>query len=149
FLSKASIVAWEADRTFSSDWAAANFFTWAELLHPLRERPTRILEIGCWEGRSALFFLNYLPLSRIGRGATCGGHVEHHADADLATLALKSKAQFAANLAGYSYRVEKIKGRSATVLPELSLSGRRFDLAYTDGSHMAADVYRDAVLTWA
>jgi hypothetical protein len=61
FLSKATITTWETDRTFSSDWAAANFFTWAELLHPLQRQPLRILEIGSWEGRSALFFLNYLP----------------------------------------------------------------------------------------
>jgi predicted O-methyltransferase YrrM len=35
------------------------------LLHSLREKPARIFEIGSWEGRSALFFLNYLPLSNI------------------------------------------------------------------------------------
>ena len=35
------------------------------------------------------------------------------------------------------------------MLPSLGISGRRFDLAYIDGSHMAADVYSDAVLTWS
>ena len=45
-------------------------------------------------------------------------------------------------------RVEKRKGGSETVLPEFGIAGRRFDLAYIDGSHMAADVYRDAALTW-
>jgi predicted O-methyltransferase YrrM len=149
FLAKAAVTKWETDKTFSSDWAAANFFTWAELLHSLRERPVRILEIGSWEGRSALFFLNYLPRSRIVCVDPFAGNVEHHADPYFAQLALKSEAQFDGNLTGYSDRVEKIKGSSATVLPDLGLSGRRFDLAYMDGSHMAADVYRDAVLTWS
>lgn len=45
-------------------------------------------------------------------------------------------------------RVEKIKGTSTSVLPELGVARRRFDLAYIDGSHLAADVYRDATLTW-
>ena|SRR5215472_17578497 len=31
----------------------------------LRKAPLRIVEIGSWEGRSALFFLKYLPYSSI------------------------------------------------------------------------------------
>ena len=50
--------------------------------------------------------------------------------------------------AAFADRVEKLKGSSATVLPELGVGGRRFDLAYIDGSHVAADVYRDAALIW-
>ena len=148
FLSKNMITAWEVGKTFSSDWAAAHFFTWSELLHGLRDKPVRILEIGSWEGRSALFFLNFLPRSRIVCVDTFGGNVEHHADDHFAKLALKSEAQFDANLVAHSDRVEKFVGSSATVLPELGIAGRRFDLAYIDGSHMAADVYRDAALTW-
>jgi predicted O-methyltransferase YrrM len=148
FLTKARITNWEADKTFSSDWAAEHFFKWAELLHQLREKPARILEIGSWEGRSALFFLNYLPLSRIVCVDTFGGSVEHRLDPYFAELASKAESQFDSNLTAVADRVEKIKGSSATVLPELGISRRRFDLAYIDGSHMAADVYRDAVLTW-
>ena len=61
----------------------------------------------------------------------------------------KAEGQFDANLAGLADRIEKIKGSSTSVLPELGIAGRRFDLAYVDGSHMAADVYSDAVLTWS
>ena len=41
FLTKARITEWEAGKTFSSDWAAAHFFAWAELLHPLQGKPLR------------------------------------------------------------------------------------------------------------
>ena len=149
FLTKAEITSWEAGKTFSTDWAAAHFFTWAELLHPLRQKPVRILEIGSWEGRSALFFLNYLPLSRIVCVDTFGGNVEHLQDPYFAELAPKAEGQFDRNLAAFPDRLEKIKGSSTTVLPSLGIAGRRFDLAYIDGSHMAADAYSDAVLTWS
>lgn len=149
FLSKTEITNWEADKTFSTDWAAHHFFMWAELLHPLRQKPARILEIGSWEGRSALFFLNYLRFSRIVCVDPFGGNVEHQLDPYFADLALKSEGRFDGNLAAFAGRVEKVKGSSTSVLPEFGISGRRFDLAYIDGSHMAADVYRDAVLTWS
>jgi predicted O-methyltransferase YrrM len=148
FLSKARITDWETDKTFSTDWAGNHFFLWAELLHPLREKPARILEIGSWEGRSALFFLNYLPLSCIVCIDPFEGNVEHRLDPDFQPLVPKAEAQFDFNLAAFADRVEKIKGSSTIVLPTLGITGRRFDLAYIDGSHMAADVYSDAVLTW-
>jgi predicted O-methyltransferase YrrM len=149
FLSKAMITDWETDKTFSTDWAGNHFFLWAELLHQLREKPVRILEIGSWEGRSALFFLNYLPLSRIVCIDPFEGNVEHHLDPYFQALVRKTEAQFDSNLAAFADRIEKIKGSSTMVLPALGISGRRFDLAYVDGSHMAADVYGDAVLTWS
>jgi predicted O-methyltransferase YrrM len=114
----------------------------------LRLGALRILEIGSWEGRSALFFLNYLPLSRITCIDPFDGNIEHHINPYFAALALKSEAQFDANLAALADRIEKIKGSSKTVLPELGVAGRRFDFAYIDGSHRAADVYADAALTW-
>jgi predicted O-methyltransferase YrrM len=149
FLSRARIAAWESGKTFSTDWAANHFFTWAELLDSMRERPVRIIEVGAWEGRSALFFLNYLPLSRIICIDTFAGGAEHRQDPYFAELAAGIEGRFDANLAAFADRVEKIKGSSAAVLPELGIAGRRFDLAYIDGSHFAADVYADAVLTWS
>ena len=91
FLTKARITEWEAGKTFSTDWAAAHFFAWAELLHPLPDKPLRILEIGSWEGRSALFFLNYLPRSRITCIDPFGGNVEHHINPYFAALAPSRK----------------------------------------------------------
>jgi predicted O-methyltransferase YrrM len=148
FLTKAEILKWEQGLTFHTDWAASHFFDWSVLLKDLRSKPVRILEIGSWEGRSALFFLNYLPQSRIVCIDPFEGNAEHHANPYFADLARKSEAQFDLNLAAFSDRVEKIKGSSTDILPKLGIAGRRFDLAYVDGSHRAADVYHDGVLTW-
>ncbi|MDQ8731497.1 class I SAM-dependent methyltransferase [Bradyrhizobium sp. LHD-71] len=148
-LSRAEILQWEDGKTFSTDWAGHHFFNWAELLYPFRQKPVRLLEIGSWEGRSALFFLNYLPLSRIVCIDPFTGSAEHHQDPYFADLARNSERRFDTNLAAFEGRLEKIKGSSAETLPRFGIAGRRFDLAYIDGSHMAADVYRDAVLTWS
>jgi predicted O-methyltransferase YrrM len=148
FLTKAEITTWEAGKTFSTDWAAGHFFKWAELLHPLRQKVLRILEIGSWEGRSAHFFLKYLPSSCVVCIDTFDGNAEHHLDPYFAELARKAEGKFDRNLAELMDRVEKINGTSASILPKLGVARRRFDLAYIDGSHIAADVYRDATLTW-
>jgi predicted O-methyltransferase YrrM len=148
FLTKAEILKWEEGRTFSTDWAATHFFNWAVLLKDLRQQPVQILEIGSWEGRSALFFLNYLPRSRIICIDPFEGNAEHQSNPYFAELALKSEARFDSNLAAFKDRAEKIKGSSTDILPGLAIGRRRFDLAYIDGSHRAVDVYRDAALTW-
>src|SRR5215217_3878200 len=106
FLTKAEIIAWETGKTFSSDWAAHHFFMWAELLHPLRDRPIRVVEIGSWEGRSALFFVNYLPQSNIVCIDPFEGNAEHHLDPYWKSLAARSELQFDFNLMAFGSRVE-------------------------------------------
>jgi predicted O-methyltransferase YrrM len=120
-----------------------------KLLGPLRNEPLRVLEIGSWEGRSALFFLNYLPRCRLTCVDTFGGNLEHHRDDYFAALIPETEQKFDANTAAFAARLEKRKGPSFAVLPQLAIEGRRFDLAYVDGSHIAKDVYSDAVLTWS
>ena len=57
-----------------------------------RQKPVRVLEIGSWEGRSALFFLNFLPRSRIVCVDPFGGSVEHQLDPYYAEQAANPKA---------------------------------------------------------
>src|SRR5215211_6357815 len=102
-------------KEFTTTWGLRHHSSWARILAPRREYPMRILEIGSWEGRSALFFLNYLPNSKIVCVDTFGGNVEHHLDPYFAELALKAESQFDLNLMAFGDRVEKIKGSSATV----------------------------------
>jgi hypothetical protein len=52
---------WRGDFT----WIWKNYSIWRRVLAPLRSRDTRVLEIRSFEGRSALFFLKYLPRSTI------------------------------------------------------------------------------------
>jgi predicted O-methyltransferase YrrM len=142
------IEAWYAGKSFSSDWTSWHFQTWMNILEPQRELPLRVLEIGSWEGRSALFFLNYLPRSQMTCVDTFGGNLEHHRDPWFAALVPEAEQKFDANTAAFVARIEKRKGSSTDVLPQLGIASRRFEVAYIDGSHLAKDVFSDAALTW-
>ena len=146
--SDTEIASWYEGKNFSSDWTTYNIPKWAELLACFRDVPVRVLEIGSWEGRSALFFLNYLPHAHVVCIDTFAGSVEHRLDDWFAKLVPHTETKFDDNVARFGDRVEKIKGPSGAVLPRLGLEGRRFHIAYIDGSHFPTDVYSDATLTW-
>lgn len=146
---QAEAAAWYHGKTFSSDWTSWHFPNWFKLLEKYRETAARVVEIGSWEGRSALFFMNHLPRARLTCIDTFAGGQEHReheytAQNDLPVI----EARFDANTAAFASRIEKIKARSHDGLAQLGVAGRRFDIAYIDGSHTAADVYADAMLTW-
>src|SRR5208282_6486657 len=145
-------------KTFSADWTSGNFPLWATLLKPYCGTATRIIEVGCWEGLSALFFLNYLPRASLVCIDTFDTTVE-----PLLTIPSPKLAEFGidwtkfdsnlerrfdANVAGFGERLEKIRASSNVALAELGIDGRKFDVAYIDGSHRSVDVYCDAVLMW-
>jgi Methyltransferase domain len=146
-MSGASCDAWYEGATFTTDWTTHHFATWKRILRSRRERVVDALEVGAWEGRSAIFWLNYFPGSRLTCVDTFGGSAEHHvAFADgLAAV----ERHFDANVTPYGARVEKIKARSTDALSLLGVQGRRFDFVYLDGSHRAADVYADACIAWS
>src|SRR5262249_5922150 len=61
---QAEIEGWYCKATFAYDWTSPHFPGWNAVLGS-RDRSLRILEIGSYEGRSAIFFLNYFPTSRL------------------------------------------------------------------------------------
>jgi predicted O-methyltransferase YrrM len=145
----ATIASWYEGRTFSEDWTTQNFPIWLQVLSPLRTAPVNVLEIGSWEGRSTLFFLNYLVNCRIVCVDTFAGGEEHQRDPKYSALLPVLEHRFDKNVEKFQSRVEKIKATSHTALADLGITRRRFDLVYIDGSHRASDVYSDAVLSWA
>ena len=141
------------ERDNNYDWTSWHFPNWISLLEPYRKRAIRVLEIGSWEGRSALFFLHYLPRARLTCVDTFEGGQEHrHAAGRSAVDARELRAverRFDTNTVRFVRRIEKIKAHSVDALASLGLRKTlRYDIAYIDGSHRAADVYSDAVLTW-
>ncbi len=145
-------VHWYDGKQFTTDWTSWHFPTWIALLAAFRDRPVRMLEIGSWEGRSALFFLNYLPQVQLTCVDTFAGGQEHQEAAAASPQdAEKLRAiemHFDANTQPFSGRLEKIKAPSIEALVGLGVEGRRFDIAYIDGGHRAREVYADFALTW-
>jgi predicted O-methyltransferase YrrM len=143
---------WYDGKLFSTDWTSWHFPTWMTLLAPFRDRPARMLEVGSWEGRSAVFFLNYLPQVTLTCVDTFAGGQEHQEAAartpEDAEILRTVETRFDGNTKPFSGRLEKIKAQSLEGLIDLGVAERRFDIAYIDGGHRAREVYADSALTW-
>lgn len=137
---------------FTTDWTSDNASTWKAALAPLvaSGRAARVLEVGTWEGQSALWFLEHLPRSHVTCIDTFEGSSEHQLDSYWRETSLRGlEARWDSNLSTYvaSGRVRKIKEKSLTALS--GLSGQQlFDVIYVDGSHHAADVFWDSFFSW-
>ncbi|MET2825385.1 glycosyltransferase [Mesorhizobium shangrilense] len=136
-------------RSLTHDWTSFHLEVWESLLRDKVHSATEVLEVGSFEGRSALFFLQFLPKSRIICVDTFEGGIEHitagseHA-ADMADV----EARFDHNMKPFAARVDRRKGASIDVLPQLRTEERVFDIVYIDGDHRAASVFADASLCW-
>jgi len=136
-----------ATKRFSNDWFTANIPIWLDAFTQFKFNPNSpldILEIGSWEGMSALFLAERFPKAQITCVDTWEGADEHrNLDAATVTTLSKIEESFAENIADHRNRVHTKKMTSA----EYFAAERHkeiFDLIYVDGSHAAEDVRKDA-----
>ena len=115
---------------FATDWTTWNVHKWQELLGHLVGESVRMVEVGCHEGRSSIWFLQ---------------NILTHAAARLVCCDPKPCSNFESNLeaAGVRDRVEFVASESRVALPQLA--DKSLAAAYLDGSHEAADVLRDGL----
>jgi predicted O-methyltransferase YrrM len=103
---------------------------------------SNILEIGSFEGRSAVWFLQTFPNARVTCVDTFQGSPEHVA-ANMDVSALYTR--FTHNTAPYKDRLSVRVGHSSKML--YGLEPESFDVIYVDGSHTEADTLMDLVLS--
>jgi predicted O-methyltransferase YrrM len=132
---------WYVGKNFSTDWTSRNFSNWSNLFAGERDNVARILEIGSWEGRSAIFFLEFFRRSII----TCVDPFHTGGTSTNAALP-EAERRFDFNTASYSGRVTKIVSESVVALHRLTKQTMPFDLIYIDGSHDRDDVLIDSLL---
>jgi predicted O-methyltransferase YrrM len=124
--------------SFTADWVSMQVEHWRRDFAKFAGCPdVRMLEIGSFEGRSAVWFLENVlthPTSRL----IC---VDPFCDP-------RAEARFDHNmkLCKAGARLDKRRELSEKVLPGLEPAS--FDLVYVDGSHRAAAVLLDAMLGW-
>ncbi|PAQ02881.1 class I SAM-dependent methyltransferase [Mesorhizobium mediterraneum] len=138
-----------AEKSFSHDWTSTHIPKWQRLFKAIKNRDLEILEIGSFEGLSAVFFLSFFKRSKICCVDTFAGSKEHvtsgsEYEADMSSV----ESRFDKNLAPFGSRLEKLKGLSIEILPKLRREGRTFGLVYVDGDHQAASSFADASLAW-
>lgn len=137
--------AWFDGKEFSSDWTSGHYANWERLFAPIVGDVRTVLEVGSWEGRSAIFFLEFFKQAKI----TCidsfvGGAEQHYPDHAREIPLIE--ARFDRNLAPFGARVEKIKATSVAGLD--GLKGRTFDFIYIDGDHRRDQAWIDTLLAW-
>jgi predicted O-methyltransferase YrrM len=121
--------------TFSEDGTTPNAERWRSALSHLAGAPgVRALEIGTYEGRSAIWFLENI-LTHSSSSITC-----------IDIFDGPYELTFDYNVAAFARRVRKIRAPSQLGLR--NLEPWSYDFAYIDGSHAAKDVLLDAMLTW-
>ena len=126
------------DYEFTSDWFSPNIPVWEAALSSFKGKPDiRYLEIGLYEGRSAIWMLENIlthPTARMTGLDIFDGR--------------RLKERYFANisLSGAADKVTTIIDYSQVTLRKLPLDS--FDIVYIDGSHDQNDVFEDAALSW-
>lgn len=118
---------------FSDDWFTHNISVFEQFLGDLKGRPCRLLEIGSYEGRSAIWLTENIAI----HPASC-----------IETIDVFESPRLRYNLeaAGHPEKLMFYRGTSAVVLRTLPLDS--YDFAYIDGCHSRVNVLEDAVLTF-
>lgn len=125
---------------FTEDWFTNNVELWKKHLSKLRKKKLTVLEIGCFEGRSAIWLLENIllhPKSKI----YCIDHWMHSGEHNKQVY-----QTFLKNIEPYKNKVEIIKGYSGDSLRKITQS--LFDFVYIDGNKHSQNVIEDAVLSF-
>ena len=143
---------------FTNNWFDSNEEIWRQLLKSIN--PTKVLEIGSYEGRSTTFLIDnlaHLKSIEIHCVDSWEGGIEHQSGGAYQTEMTAVEERFHHNIKvstqnkPYTTSISIHKGLSTSELPKLIASGKLgfFDFIYVDGSHQAPDVLLDAVLSFA
>jgi predicted O-methyltransferase YrrM len=118
---------------FSKDRFTGNIPLFGQYLARLKDRPCRLLEVGSYEGRSAVWMID---------------NVATHDDARIDTVDLRDDPRLRRNLAatGHPDKATVHIGPSGAVLRTLPFDS--YDFAYIDGCHWTMEVLEDAVLAF-
>jgi len=135
------------NKKFTHDFFSPNTFDWNDILYRYKDIKFNYLEIGSFEGISALYILENYPNAKLvcvdpwlqlsPNSGTSEGY-EHLKMIDI-------ENNFNTNLSLFHNRYQKYKAKS----DEFFLKNKKeFDVIYVDGSHIAHDVLNDCLSSW-
>ena len=124
---------------FSNKWFYQNISYINFFFKDKKENINKILEIGSFEGQSALFFLKYFINARITCVDIWQNQNQNYKNIDFNDV----EKSFDKNLEKYQERITKFRGSSNDFFEKNTV--KDFDLIFVDGSHYMYDVYQDAI----
>jgi predicted O-methyltransferase YrrM len=130
---------------FTTDWFSNNEERWNKHFKKLRKVPIKALEIGSFEGRSAVWALENIlthPKSHI----TCIDNFSLSKHVGQRFYPSVVKRHFLENTKQYNDKIELIEQSSAEALKSPTLRSQKFDFVYIDGGRHSKHVLEDAVL---
>lgn len=134
---------------FTADWFALHARVWDSLIGRLM--PTKILEIGSYEGRAASYLIEKCaaagPIEIYCVDTWEGSHEHDKRTMPSVERRFDHNVMVAVQQAPHPVSFRKLKKPSIDALATLIATDvPQFDLIYIDGSHQATDVLADAVL---
>ena len=134
-------------KKITNDYFSSNAFDWLNILDKFIKKKFNYLEIGSFEGNSALFMAENFKYSHI----TCVDawkqlYKEDGNSEGYEHLSIKKiEYNFDENIKPYLKKISKIKMRSDLFFKK---NNHKFDVIYIDGSHFADDVLSDCRDGW-
>ena len=141
----------QAQYEFTNDWFARHVPAWKRILAPPRQRPSRVLEIGSFEGQSTVWTMENLLAEQGGLIVAVDPWEEGPGAPQKGMQPVEARFDRNISIAARRFptvRVEKNKGPSTLVLSALVARGEKFDFIYVDGDHRAPQVLTDMVLAF-
>lgn len=132
---------------FTSDWFSRHIPVWTQLLAPWMGREAHALEIGSYEGRSAIWLCEHV-LTHAASRLTCIDLFSGDGSQDYSVAeGDRLYERFATNIARHIGKLRVWRGESGRLLRQHPV-GPAYDFIYIDGSHKSWHVLEDAILSW-
>ena len=129
------------NKNFSQKWFLNNFEIFSNYLPKELNKEFSYLEIGSYEGLSALYILSNYPNAKV---ITVDLWDESNINSESLEVNFREvEKRFDENLKDYKFT--KIKKDSVIALRELLKKNISFDIIYIDGSHNGEDILSDAI----
>lgn len=131
---KEEVSRWFEGKEFTTDWVSNKVNLWVRFIKRFRNHEVQVLEVGSYEGRSAVFLLNYLPQAKL----TC-----------IDLFPPKLNGRFDRNTAEFgTQRLTKLTGSAIAILDQLANEKRKFHLIYLDAGKMRDHVLAMSLIAW-
>ncbi len=129
------------NKKLSQDWFSHNVYDWQKTLEDYINIKFEYLEIGSFEGCSALYIAQNYQGAKITCVDAWDVNTVGNENLDLENIELN----FDKNTLEFKEKFLKIKMKSRDFF---SLNKNRYKIIYIDGSHEAVDVFDDCVASW-